>query len=449
MKKLLLILLILLGLIGLIARTYQFGQVPVSLYWDEVAVGLDARSLLQTGLDLNQHSLLQPIFISYGDYKAPVFIWLVTLLGKFISVTELSIRLPSLLSFIGTAWFLFQIIKELSPKKSLTPAFVLVSLLIMPWSFHFSRIGMESHISLFWLVLSVYLMIKKKPIFSSLAVILGIYTYVSLRFLAPALFVITFLLYSWKKFKSFGLGLILIALSLLILIKSPYYSASQQYRLSNDNLIISTQRKPVKLKNFIFNYSSYFDPQFLLVSGDPNLRHHSGFGGELLLVQGILLIAGLVALLNLKRRETILIFSWLFLSPVVAALVNETPHASRAIYMLVPLAWLIGLGWSRFKKLFALILGLLLIINLSVYLHDYFVHYPSRSAQAWILPYKQAALQFKASLPTQPVYISDQYYKPELYFAFYLNDLSLFHSNPKYIYQLPAVCPQEAICLKY
>ena len=166
MKKLLLILLILLGLIGLIARIYQFSQVPVSLYWDEVAVGLDARSLLQTGLDLNQHSLLQPIFISYGDYKAPVFIWLVTLLGKFISVTELTVRLPSLLASLGVAWLLYKWLGS----------FVAISFLIMPWSIHFSRIGFESHISLFWLVLSVYLMIKKKPIFSSLAVILGIYT---------------------------------------------------------------------------------------------------------------------------------------------------------------------------------------------------------------------------------------------------------------------------------
>ncbi|MDZ7586846.1 MAG: hypothetical protein U0946_03750, partial [Patescibacteria group bacterium] len=192
--------------------------------------------------------------------------------------------------------------------------------------------------------------------------------------------------------------------------------------------------------------SAYFDPQFLFISGDPNLRHHSGFGGELLLVQGVLLLAGLVALLNYQRKETWLILAWLFLSPVVAALVNETPHASRAIYLLIPLAWLIGLGWSRFKRLPALIIGLLLIVNLSVYLHDYFVHYPDRSAKAWIKPYKDAAMQTYSSYP---VYISPSLYKPELYFAFYQNDLSLLKPNGKYFYSLPAVCPQEAICLNY
>lgn len=439
MKKILIIILFGLGLLGLAARFWQFGKIPVSLYWDEAAIGLDARSLLTTGKDLNNKSWLQPIFISYGDYKAPVYIWFTTLLGKFLSVSELSVRLPSLLASLGVAWLLFKWLGS----------FVAISYLIMPWSIHFSRIGFESHLSLFWLVLAVYLVIRNKLIFASLAVILGIYTYVSLRFLAPSLFIITFLLYSRTKLKQFLLGLALIGLSVLILVKSPDYQASQQYRLSNDNLITSAERKPVKIKKFLINYFSYFDPQFLLVSGDPNLRHHSGFGGELLLIQGILLLAGLVALLNYRRKETWLVLSWLFLSPIVAALVNETPHASRAIYMMIPLAWLIGLGWSRLKHFWALIIGLLLIINLSVYLHDYFIHYPARSALAWINPYKQAALQFKDKPPTQPVYISDKLYQPELYFAFYLNDLTLFRSNQRFYYYLPSVCPQEAICLDY
>ncbi|MCG2692235.1 hypothetical protein L6272_05415, partial [Microgenomates group bacterium] len=135
MKKVLIILLFSLGLLGLTARFWQFGQVPLSLYWDEAAIGLDARSLLTTGKDLNGNSWLQPLFFSYGDYKAPVYIWLVTLLGKTISVSELTVRLPSLLASLGIAWLLFKWLGS----------FVAISYLIMPWSLHFSRIGFESH----------------------------------------------------------------------------------------------------------------------------------------------------------------------------------------------------------------------------------------------------------------------------------------------------------------
>jgi len=428
MKKILIILLFSLGLLGLAARFWQLGKIPVSLYWDEAAIGLDARSLLTTGKDLNGQSWLQPIFTSYGDYKAPVYIWLTTFLGKFLSVSELTVRLPSLLASLGVAWLLF---KWLGP-------FVAISFLIMPWSIHFSRIGFESHLSLFWLLLMTYLIIKKQPAWAGLAAVFGIYTYFSLRFLAPVLFIVTFLLYANKKIKQFLIGLTIVGIGLLILIKSPNYAASQQYRLSNNNLITSTERKPEKIKKFLINYSAYFDPQFLLISGDPNLRHHSGFGGELLLVQGILLIIGLT-------KPNKLIIFWLFLAPVTAALVNETPHASRAIYLMIPLAWLIGLGWSRLKTKFAVIFAFLLLINFSLYLHDYFVHYPSRSAKAWIKPYKDAATQTYVSYP---VYISPDLYKPELYFAFYLNDLSLLKLNQKFYYNLPSVCPEGVICLK-
>ena len=189
MKKVLIILLFSLSLLGLVARFWQFGTIPVSLYWDETAIGLDARSLLTTGKDLNGKFWPQPIFISYGDYKAPVYIWLVTLLGKILPVSELTVRLPSLLASLGIAWLLFKWLGS----------FVAISFLIMPWSIHFSRIGFESHLSLFWLVLMTYLMIKKRVFWASLAVIFGIYTYFSLRFLAPSLFIITFLLYSRTK----------------------------------------------------------------------------------------------------------------------------------------------------------------------------------------------------------------------------------------------------------
>ena len=303
MKKILIIILFGLGLLGLAARFWQLGKIPVSLYWDEAAIGLDARSLLTTGKDLNGQSWLQPIFTSYGDYKAPVYIWLTTFLGKFLSVSELTVRLPSLLASLGVAWLLF---KWLGP-------FVAISFLIMPWSIHFSRIGFESHLSLFWLLLMTYLIIKKQPAWAGLAAVFGIYTYFSLRFLAPVLFIVTFLLYANKKIKQFLIGLTIVGIGLLILIKSPNYAASQQYRLSNNNLITSTERKPEKIKKFLINYSAYFDPQFLLISGDPNLRHHSGFGGELLLVQGILLIIGLT-------KPNKLIIFWLFLTPVTAAL---------------------------------------------------------------------------------------------------------------------------------
>lgn len=413
-------------ILGIFGRLWQFGSIPDSLYWDEIAIGLDARTLLQTGKDLIGNSWLQPLFVSYGDYKAPVYIWLVTFFGKFFDVSEGVIRLPSLLASFGTAWIIFKLFGR----------WAAVSFLIMPWAIHFSRIGFESHLSLFWLTLMVWLIVKKNYL-AAISGVLGIYSYISLRLIAPALF----LLFAWKKGVKYWLsGLVAMGLGILILTNSGSYSASQQYRLSNDNLITSNLSKPEKARQFLSNYFDFFEPKFLFTVGDSNLRHHSGFGGELLLVQGLLVLIGLTA------KSSRLMLIWLLVAPVVAALVNETPHASRAIYMIVPLAYLAGLGWQKLSKWkFAWLIPLALGINLLVYLHDYFVHYPVRSEMAWIKPYKDAAWQTY----DRPVYISPALYRPELYFAFYQNDLSLLKLNDKFYYYLPAVCPAEAICLKF
>ena len=231
----------------------------------------------------------------------------------------------------------------------------------------------------------------------------------------------------------------MIGTGILLLTNSPHYSASQQYRLSNDNLITAPISKIEKGRQWLSNYFDFFEPKFLLTQGDPNLRHHSGFGGELLLVQGLLVIVGLT-------QANKLMILWLLLAPAVAALVNETPHASRAIYMIIPLAYLAGVGWQKLKKnkLWHKLIILSLTINLLVFLHDYFVHYPARSAVAWIKPYKDAALR---QYDSYPVYVSPVLYKPELYFAYYLNDLSLLKSNDRFYYSLPAVCPEGAICV--
>jgi len=468
--------------LGVLIRVWRFGSIPFSLYWDEVAIGLDARSLLQTNKDINGNSWLQPLFFSYGDYKAPVYIWLVTIFSKFLSVSQFSIRLPSLLASLAIAFLLFKLIQLVSKKNSNLPLLTTISFLIMPWAIHFSRIGMESHLSLFWLVLSVYLSVlaakKSKPLyllFSALAISLGIYTYISLRVIAPILFIITFLIYcrsSLKKYlPSFTAGLAIIASAIFILIRSPDYQASQAYRLSNDNLIKSTtyidksitaqgsqstfisrivhHRYLYKSAEYLENYFAHFSPQFLFTSGDNNPRHHSGFGGQLLAVQGIFLILGLYYLFRkIPKKEKYLLLSWLLLSPTVSALVNEVPHASRSIYMIIPLAWIIGIGFNQlksYKPIFTRLIVILLIFNLSLYLHDYFSHYPQRSSLAWVNPYKQTALALQDKPKDKAIYITNEFYKPELYIAFYQN--KNLNNLKNYFFFLPNTCPENSWCV--
>ena len=87
-------------IIGLVilAEFWQLGKNPVALYWDELAIGIDAYSVAQTGKDIYGHNRLQAIYPSYGDYKAPVAIWLTSLSVKFLGLSEFSVRLPFFLA---------------------------------------------------------------------------------------------------------------------------------------------------------------------------------------------------------------------------------------------------------------------------------------------------------------------------------------------------------------
>lgn len=468
--------------LGVLIRVWRFGSVPLSLYWDEVAIGLDAQSVANTGKDINNQPWFQPLYYSYGDYKAPVYILITTLIAKISPITQFIIRLPSLLAGLLTGVLLFILVKLFNPKKRILPWLVLVSYLIMPWSIHFSRIAMESHLSLFFLTLtvflSVYAYLKQKPLlllFSGLAGSIGIFTYISLRLIAPLLYLSTFLIIKSKKnlklWTFFILGSLIMTLTTLILVKSPKYQTSQAYRLSNDNLITSTtyidksisakgestqiaprlfhHRYLYKAEEYLSNYFSHLNPQFLFLSGDSNPRHHSGFGGQLLAIQGIFLLLGIYSLMaKTNRSQTWLILSWLLLSPTISALVNEVPHASRSIYMIIPLAWLIGLGLDHLKDCCPRLtnfLLIILIINLGLYFHHYFSHYPQQSAQAWINPYKQAALFLKDKPVDKKIYLTSQFYQPALYIAFYQNQN--YHDLKNYFFFLPDHCPPDSWCV--
>lgn len=88
--------------LGIFLRIYKFGQIPESLYWDEVAIFLDARSVAQTGLDIHGRPWFQLMYPSYGDYKLPVYIWFSAISIKFLGANDWVIRVPSLLAGIGT-----------------------------------------------------------------------------------------------------------------------------------------------------------------------------------------------------------------------------------------------------------------------------------------------------------------------------------------------------------
>ena len=67
--------LILILIVAAFLRLFKLGSFPVSLTWDETALGYNAFSLLKTGRD--EYGKLLPLVLkSFGDYKPALYSYL-------------------------------------------------------------------------------------------------------------------------------------------------------------------------------------------------------------------------------------------------------------------------------------------------------------------------------------------------------------------------------------
>ncbi|MCD8484641.1 hypothetical protein LRY60_03505 [Candidatus Woesebacteria bacterium] len=301
--------------LAVLLRSIGFGQVPVSLYWDEMAIWNDARSIATTGLDLHGRSWFQPLFISYGDYKLPVYIWFVSFVSRFVDSAALAVRLPSFLAgvsmvFGGAVFWLGvpDLKTDLKRKLALVTAAVIT---VMPWSIHFSTVGFEGHLSsafVLWSAVALMWSVSRKHwqwrlAFVGLSVFLGtlsVYTYFSTRFVWPVIFVVLVAAW-WTKTRQwwwlYGIGLFIWMFSLLPMVQADFYAASNQLRLSTESILTLPAAEPTALNELRLqsgntfvskaiynrwtltalaggkNVLQHFDPEYLFFQGDQKLRH--------------------------------------------------------------------------------------------------------------------------------------------------------------------------------
>lgn len=428
MNKKILVFLTFVTIVASVLRLWQLGEVPISPDWDEVALGYNAYSIMQTGRD--EYGEFFPIVLrSFDDYKPALYAYLSIPSISIFGLNIFSVRLPSAIFGILTVFAVFFLVRELFKKNdiALLTSFLLA---ISPWHIQFSRIAFEANVGVSLNVLSVLFFIKglKKPwffIISSFLAGISIYIYQSEKVFIPLLFLALIIvfrkqLFSVPKkyiFTSLVVGLIVVMPMVIYIVgsKNSLERARGVSIFSQSNAILEFSSKRILedkkynsflglvidnrriafAKQIVAGYLSHFDLNWLFIKGDI-ARHHAPNMGLIYLFELPFIFIGIYALCfgNFDKKTKIVIFTWFFIAPIPASITTGVPHAVRTINLLPTFQILSAIGIisvlrkiSNFKfqiryLIFSLCL-LFFIFNFSYYLNQYFVQQNYFNADQW------------------------------------------------------------------
>lgn len=445
-------------------RFWQLGRIPPSLDWDEVAIGYNAWSLLRTGKD--EYGQSWPlVFRSFDDYKPPLYFYLSLPAVRLLGLTEFAVRFPS--AFFGSLAVVatYFLVKELFSRAGDTwlPEMAALLLAISPWHLYFCRIGFEANVGAALNIFAAWAFLRslRQSWFLPLSAFLfglGLWVYHSERIFVPLLVLGWLIIWRKKLFRALkpliiaGLVGLLFFLPLMRILLDPENmmrmkgvssfadptvlferSAKKLLRDQKKNNLLGfvlDNRRLVLLKKLIEGYLSPFNLGWLFLSGD-NPRHKAPDMGLLYLWELPFLLLGLYTLAKTEAKSKATLFWWFLVAPVAASPTTELPHAVRTIVFLptfqifTALGLTTGLNWLKNKKsiinqLLAISYSLFVILNLSYFFSQYFIHLPLEFSESWQYGRKQAvALTGSVKNKYQKIIVSTELEQPHMFWLFY------------------------------
>ncbi len=408
--------------------------------WDEVALGYNAYSLLQTGKD--EYGVSHPlVFKSFGNYELPLYFYIDTISIKIFGENEFATRFPSALLGSISILLVYLFVSEFFYEEKYRRTVSFLSMLffaISPWSIQFSRLAFEQNTGMFLILLGSWLFLKglrvkkiRYLIIATISIALSVYVYHSAKLFAP-LFFGTLLLYSFMFFKKrknlFSIIILLFIVCNIFWLtdknsvargKSVTFTShsSQILQISTKETIqeeasgdkigaLLHNRRLVFVDTYIQNYLSHFAPNWLFITGDLN-RHHAPGMGLLYLFSLPFIVAGMIFLTretleSFSKRKFlpfVLIFAWFFIAPVASALAFDSPSAERSLTFLPTWQIFEALGWialfslvrsKNYRRIIIAIGAGLLFINFIYFSHQYFAHTNTDFEKDWLYGYKQS-----------------------------------------------------------
>lgn len=472
---------LLIGIVVLAAtlRFYKLGLTPSSLDWDEVSLAYNAWALSETGHDEFGNSW--PLSIrSFGDYKPPLYTYVLIPSIRLFGRTEFAIRFPSALAgtltVLMTYFFALEILKRpglVSTRPGLSEQIALIAsflLAISPWHLQFSRIAFEANVGLFFFVTGLWLFLRWIHrggwliVWSTLSMSAALMSYHSMRVVGVLGIVGMLGIFGKETIENIlrqllpsVVAAIIGALTIIVIGYTVFFQGVGQARLSEtsfltiDDLLLESRTRVERFsgnmadrlvnhryvvygKQFLSGYLDHYNLRFFFLDGDRNNRHRTPSVGLLWWWELPFLVVGGLRVINgvrEKNRKMAILFLLFLIAPVASALTSGTPSAVRSITFLPILQIMTAMGIvkvaesignSRAKKMLFIVYCLLFIVEIVHYAHQYYVHMPVEYASAWQYGYKQVVERVMVEKHRyQTILATTAYDQPYIYFLWYGN----------------------------
>lgn len=449
-------------ILAVFLRVYKLETIPPGLFGDEIDVGYQAYSLLETGRDLTGRFL--PFYLkSLTEFRTPLYIYSAVPFVAIFGLNEWGVRMPAVFWGISSIVGIFFLGRKFFNSRTGLIAMFLMSL--SPWHLQYSRASFEVTMLLDFLIWGAYCFIlgleKNRYLFLSIIFLTSsIYIYSTAVVFAPLLGLILVLINwqkTWRISKKNLVLLLITALVFLIPLGMSMITGEAKERFSSisifqDKVLIDKlnlarkgeefftpegeiQKTDVQTELlfhnkitvftqvFLTNYFRALNPSFLFAEGDINFRHAIHEMGEMHYFELILLVLGVFCLLKVDKKKSLLIAGWLLIAPIPASLTYDGGfHGTRLFLMLPPLTLITALGgnwiienWKKLStKILATIVIFIFMLNMIFYFHRYYLHYAPESWRWWHIGYKEAMQYIKTQENNYALVGFNNTYEPAL-----------------------------------
>lgn len=405
----------------------KVAQNPPGYYIDEASISYNAHLISQSGRD--ETGTAWPLYFrAFGDYKNPLYIYLLAGIYYFTGPSVLAARMLSATVGVLAALALGLLGWRITRRREVALIATLVALLT-PWLFEMSRMVLE--VALYPLVLGLFLLAAHKAStrlrwsvgeVASLAVSLTLvtYTYSIGRLLGPLLAVALCFLASRARLPGLLATWALYLASLVpLVVFNQNHSGALSARFQLITYIDGQTPFWRLIGKFLRQFAGNLNPWKLFVTGDPNREQITHLYGAPLLsgAAGILIVLGLWLIFRRHPNKA----WWRFLlfclaaSILPAALTKESVHMLRLapfmVFLLVltipALDFLFAEG-RRIHRQIAGALVIMLLLQAVIFQWQFYNRaHSKRRLRQFDNGYPEQIFARALAQPARPIYLAD------------------------------------------